>query len=144
MANGSEGTGQGLVTEGVWVSSPRHPWAATLGLSGCWLFALRRAQQGLHWYGLRKVPDATRRSKVPFKLPVTPGGGKTMSRGTHPYKVGNNSWLKSPLKSVGRTTSHREQGEDGRKDPINDIRFHIWSPPPSVRMRKRPGPCRTA
>lgn len=41
MANGLEGTGQGLVAKGVWVLSPCHPWPATLGLSGCWLFALR-------------------------------------------------------------------------------------------------------
>lgn len=41
MANGLEGTGQGLVAEGVWVLAPCHSCPATLGTSGCWLFALR-------------------------------------------------------------------------------------------------------
>lgn len=62
-----------------------------------------------------------------------------MLRGTHPCKVGNNSGLKSPLKSVGRTTSHKEQGEDGKRDPINELCFRRQSLLPSDRMWKRPG-----
>lgn len=117
LAEGLEGTGHRLAAEELWVPAPCHPWLDTPGWSGCWLFALRGAKQGLHWYGLHKVPDATRRSKVPFKLPVTPGSGTSISQGGRPYKVGN-SWLKSPLKSVGRMTSHREQSEEGRRDSV--------------------------
>ncbi|KAF6094695.1 hypothetical protein HJG60_011805 [Phyllostomus discolor] len=104
VASGLEGTSQGLVAGGTWASAPRRPCWAAPGPPGCWLPARRRAHQGWYRHGLLKVSNATRRSEVPFKLPVTRGSGKTVSQGARDCKVGNSCWR------VGRTST-REQAK---------------------------------